>query len=288
MKKLGLVIDSSFGISKNEADKLGYYYMPIPVDFNGKEYKSGVNIDADFLYRNMDKKSVVKTAAVPMGVMQEVFAKASSECEEVVVLTLSKNLTSGNETAKNVAKEFNNVFVFDSMLITPWTYMMQDPVKKLVEQGDKNKLVEYFEHVQQSINGYVLPKNLVYLKNGGRISALQYRAASLLSIQPIIFSINGSLREKKPEKKRKFHRAAEFVAQRIKEDYDRLTSEGKKVEIVTMNAGPKEDTANHDVLVKAIEDLGLKVGRQTALTPAIIAHVGPGTTAAYCMTLEKE
>ena len=41
--------------------------MPIPVDFNGKEYKSGVNIDAEFLYK-IWTKIIVKTAAVPMGV----------------------------------------------------------------------------------------------------------------------------------------------------------------------------------------------------------------------------
>ncbi len=288
-KKLGIVIDSSFGFSEKEALERGFYFVPIVVDFDGKEYASGRNIDIDFMVENMNKKTKVSTAAVKLGELTEAIKKASEESEKVLVIPLSKGLSSIHGLCEKVAGEFDNVTVYDSSLIPPWTYPIREDITKLMQQGDMEAIIKKLDLVQEYLVGYVMPQDLVALRNGGRITTLQYKAASLLSVQPIIYATNGKLTERPAVKKRKYSRAVKFVGQEIKKEHDELVAKGYEVEILYVDNSRKADgTARMDELKQEIESHGLKVGRRTILTPAIICHTGPGTVAAFNYIVGKK
>jgi len=111
---------------------------------------------------------------------------------------------------------------------------------------------------------------------GGRISKVQYLAGNLLKVQPIITVEEGRLDKSEVIKERRYSKAIAKVVELIKEDMKDLESKGLEFEILTLHVGSEE---NHKLLLEKLNEEGVKASKTTILTPAIVAHTGPGTVA---------
>ncbi len=276
--KIGLIIDSSSGIKKKEALKKGFYFLPIIIDFNGEEKESGVNIDNEFLYKNMTINTPVKTAAIKFGEMEEVFKKALEENEKVIFVSLSKHLSSINSSAIAIAKNLknDNLIIWDSEFITPWIYTLIDPLSKLLK---KNAELEDFEKVLNYYNGemyaHIFPETLEFLYSGGRISKAQYLLGSSLKIFPILTVSNGKLTEFPIIKKRSIKKTINELIEQLKKGIEILEKKGItdwEVKLVSINSQEK------NLLYEKIkEELNISKDKieELHLSPSIIAHLGP-------------
>jgi len=45
MKKVALIIDSSFGLTEKQANEYGMYFVPIIITIDGQEKRAGINMD---------------------------------------------------------------------------------------------------------------------------------------------------------------------------------------------------------------------------------------------------
>ncbi len=276
--KVGVIVDSSCGIKKKEAIKKGFYFLPIIIDFNGEERESGVNIDNEFLYKNMTKNTPVKTAAIRFGEMEETFKKALQENEKVIFISLSKHLSSINSTAISIARNLGdeNLIIWDSEFLTPWLNKLLDPLSKLLK---KNANIEDFETAlsfyDKKMFAYIFPESLDFLYSGGRISKTQYLLASSLKIFPIVTISNGKLTDYPIIKKRSVKKTIAELIVKLKERIQILEDEGIRnweIKIVSVNSKEK------DLLYEKIkEEFGIDKDKieELNLAPAIIAHLGP-------------
>jgi fatty acid-binding protein DegV len=82
-EKIALVVDSTCGYSKKEAEKMGMFYVPVILTIDGKDFNDGVDVvEKDFIKTiNTDMK--IKTAAPSPKTFQDVYRKALKDHDKV-------------------------------------------------------------------------------------------------------------------------------------------------------------------------------------------------------------
>lgn len=277
--KISVIVDSSSGLSKKEAEDLELYFVPIIVNFEGKEYEVGINLDNEFLYKNMTKYTKIKTSSVRLGDLENVMKEASENSEKVIYISLSKHLSASNSIANLSAKQFKNVLVFDSEFITPWlNYIIYD-IAKLAKEGNFNSIVDKLNSFSGNMYGYLIPGNIDALYTGGRISKTQYLIGSLAKIVPIIPIQNGEISSRGVIKAKGIEKAISKVIKQIDEDVKGFKKQGFKIKLGLINCDNKKDLKLLEEAIK--KSLVLKNFKTVyqKISPEIVAHIGPGSIA---------
>ena len=275
--KLGIIFDSSSGITKDEANRSGWGYLPIYLTIDGKEYKDGIDLNNDNFYKMININQTVKSAATDPGTMHLVFEEMSKKFDEVIYIPLSKDLSSQSSTATTVASEFDNIHVLSN------TNLVAEPAvilgRRLEEMNKKGKSIEellkYSEFYCEHSRGMIVPETLTWLKSGGRIKPSVAAMGNLLGIIPMLY-FDGAIH--KHGKGRVPHKTLikgyKFLeGKHHKNDYTYLILEANADEIVS----------------KAMTYLEPKLGyapKSYKMPRTLTVHVGPGTTAVYCIPKE--
>lgn len=280
--KVGIVVDSSCGLTKKEAEENGLYFVPIIIDYEGNEYESGVNIDNEFLWKNLTKESNAKTAAVKPLTLREKITKAAEENEKVYVFTLSHHLSSINDSAKLIAKDFKNVIVLDSEMVTPWSNIIIYDVIRALKNQDEFKVKKILTSQDGNMFGYILPKTMDSLYAGGRVTKAQYLIGSIAKINPIIPVINGSLSNHPAQKARGAEKARKKVVKII---LDKRKVFEKKGIITSIFVAKTNDVESYNKMVEELRRSGYE-GKinETKISPSITVHVGEGAVAIGLVT----
>lgn len=265
--KLGIVIDSSAGITKEEATKRGWFYLPLPITINGKDFLDGVDLLPEDYYKNIKIDDEVKTSATPVGIVEEVLTEASKKFDHVLVLPLSTHLSSQTHNIMMVAKDFKNIHVFESKSVG---YAIVKEMEKALEMAKNgasfDEITLTINDIQSSAWGIAAPETLKWLVKGGRIGSGVAGMANLFKIVPMI-EFNGKL--EKFDTGRVFRKTVIRIAEEVqkkcpKDKYDYIIYHGNNIDI-----------AEH---AKAIEETGIKP-EVKFFPPVIINHIGPGVVA---------
>ncbi|WP_029513003.1 DegV family protein [Mycoplasmopsis iners] len=193
--KYAIVVDSSCGLTKEEAKKLGWYYLPLHIVIDGKEYEDGIDITGENLFNYYTTKVDAKTSAVNFGEAEELFDKLSKEYDQVFVYTISKYLSGTCQSLTVLAKNYPNIRVIQSKqivhLISLDLLWLQNQIAK-----DESKINEYIDWIEnegfrRSIT--LIPKHNKYLVKGGRLHPTAAIVARMLSIVPLIAFADGQL-----------------------------------------------------------------------------------------------
>lgn len=212
--KIGYIVDSSCGLSKEEAEKRGWLYLSIKLTIDGKEYNDGVDLTTEEFYQKINIENVCKTAATSPGETISIFDKATKQFDEVIVYGLSTELSSQTENLMHTAKEYKNIRVISSKGVG------NAIVKDLEEVANINDPDVVFDKLSQLTKqqwGLAFPRILKWLVRGGRISPAIANMANLLKIIPIIKFENGAL--DKYGKGRVFSKTILKSAAAIKKDH---------------------------------------------------------------------
>lgn len=192
--KLGIIVDSSSGLSKHEASEKGWNFLPLYMKINDKEYADGIDITPDEYYKMIDVKMDVKTSATPPGIIEKILKKASEEFDEVIVYGISQELSSQTNNIKIIANHFKNVHVLDSKGIGYGIVWSCETLEKMAKNNRSfEKILEKAQELANSQIGFVIPKTLDWLVKGGRASAAAASLANMLKIIPIISFKDGKL-----------------------------------------------------------------------------------------------
>ncbi len=206
MKKIGLILDSSSGLNTNELEKLGIGFIPLMVTVDNKDYRSNDEITTQKVYEVMRNDKNIRTSSPKPIDIISAFDKALSEYEKVVYISISTRMSSTNSAAQNIAndeKYKDRVFIFDSKMYAPYTEASIENFLHLLSLTDDIDLIfKILDEFQKTILSYIIPGNIKYLYNGGRISKMQYLAGKLLKIKPIIKIDYGFIDNKEVQRSR--------------------------------------------------------------------------------------
>lgn len=191
--KIAIVVDSSSGLTKEQAHQRGWFYLPLSVTINNQEYLDGIDLNSENIFSLLNKDSQTTTSATPIGIVQEVLEDLSNRFDKVLVYPISQFLSSQYQNVVNVANNYSNVYVIPSqnvaqLIILDLVIFEQDITKGL----DFDRAVENL--LQPKVDKFLLvPKYNDALVKGGRLTPQAAAIAKLLKIVPVIKFEKGKL-----------------------------------------------------------------------------------------------
>ncbi len=279
MKKFGLVVDSSCGLTKKEVNAMGIGFVPSLINMDGKTYKSGVDIDKNYLYENMDKNTTKISTATAL---PEDFAKAFKFVlkthKEVIYVGVNKNISSTQNSARLVVegnKEFkNNVHIYESIYAAPWIEVYLKDIAKIVSDGKTVKeIYEKLNYQNDKMFLALSPMDITWFYKGGRITRIQYIAGNILSVNPIITIKDGYMDREKVIRCRTIKKSIDKMIEKVSVSYEKYKNNGFK--FIVLGSANKE--LENTVVDRIVEKFNVKKNKIITihLCPEQIAHMGP-------------
>ncbi|MGL5204638.1 MAG: DegV family protein, partial [Metamycoplasmataceae bacterium] len=132
--KLVIVVDSSTGLTKEEAEARGWYFLPLIVNVDDQEYEDGIEINSRNFFDICKVNSKASTSCSSIGQVQQLLEEIAKPDTFVVIYPISKNLSAQYQNCVKGAEGFENVHVIASESI--FIPIIQELVE--LENGVKN------------------------------------------------------------------------------------------------------------------------------------------------------
>ena len=190
-----ITCDSSADLTKELYEKNKISVIPFNITLGDDTFQDGTKLSNEEMFEYFQANKVLpKTSAINSYDYEEFFRKENTEDEGLIHLSISSKISSTYNNAVEASKQFDNVFVIDSMSLSTglgiqvlFACKLRDkkiPIAEAVEIINRRR-----EHVQISF----VVDTLTYLHKGGRCSALAMLGATVLGIRPSIKVANGKM-----------------------------------------------------------------------------------------------
>ena len=275
-----LFCDTNCELWHTEADKYGLHVIRMPYVLDGTEYYYDLGKDTDFshFYKRMREGAVPTTSAINEHDYLEYFEPVLKEGKDIYYITFSHKLSATFESMDKaialLAEKYpeREIRIFDTKSISLGAgFQVRYAAEKYRAGATMDELDGFLADFSKHTNVYFVVDDLVYLKRGGRISALTAAFGSLLGIKPMISVMqDGSLESvgKVRGSKRVF---SEFI--RIMHEHD-CNVKDYRVEVLQADC-PEIG----DAFIGALkEEFGSDICIDYQIVgPVIASHCGPGT-----------
>lgn len=277
-EKIGFVCDSTADFPEGMVDALGLHILPVHIFVDGKDHLHGVDIGNEEVIKRLKKHREVFTKPFFPVECADFFERLLDQYDRIVSFHLSTHLSGNFQSATNALNlmyedDVDRVTVLDLNSVSISLAML---VKKAVEMmranGDPATLAARMAPFAQSAFMGFTVENLIWLKKGGRVSALAAFVGRMLDIKPIINLQNARLvptekhRGKKPALKR--------LVELVEEQNERLKG---NCDVWVAHADCLEEAAF------TREKLAVRLGKQpqdiemVEIGATISVHAGPGS-----------
>ena len=191
-----ILVDSSSDITAEESKKLGIELIPMEVLIDGVAYHDGVDLSHEEFFRLLgESHSFPQTSQISEYRYHEKFEELTKNGDSLIVICLSSGLSSTYNQAVLASKDFENVYVVDSLTASIGEMVLIKYALRLVKNGlPVETIVEKLNSKKKKIRVFALMGTLKYLKKGGRISSLIALAGTVLNIKPIICFQDGLIK----------------------------------------------------------------------------------------------
>lgn len=288
MNKYVIFTDSACDISEELLKKWGVKYASLTYTFSDSPRQYGnYEIPSHEFYQKMRDGGVAKTSAINIASFQEVFEEYCKEGVDVLYVGFSSGLSSTVQAAEVAARLLSQKYpertikVIDTLAASAGQGLLLYLAVKSKENGATlEETAQVVENNILKLAHWFTVDDLVYLKRGGRVSAVSAFVGGMLGIKPVLHVDNeGHLIPVLKVRGRK-------TSLRTMADKYTETAEDPKSGIVFISHGDCIDDAQ--ALAKMIEDEhGVKTEIITYVGPVIGAHSGPGTLALFFIAKER-
>ena len=277
-RKIGLVVDSTFSLSKDYIKEHQIVVVPLQVIIGNSSYVDG-EFDPDIAVHAMQNHLDIKTSQPSPELFLKAFEKQLETFEEVLCLTLSKTL-SGTINSANLGLtliENKHVHVVDTQqTISGSGYI----AKKMIEYFDEGHTMEqgliYLDELIKKGSLIFTVNDLQTLVKGGRLNRVQAVIGNILKIKPILRFRQGVLDLE--HKVRNYDSIYVYLVNEVK----KLLIFGKVVVLISY----VDRSTEAKVLEHEIFQLGenVSVSITGVVSPVISAHIGLGGLSIYIAT----
>ena len=191
---IAILVDSSCGISREEAKKLGYEMIALPFLLDDVEYDEDKLTKEEFYDKLKDAKDIHTSSATVENVTKTVDRLLETN-DKVLYFPITSGLSSSYDTAVSISereKYKDKLIVVDHRTISVVERAMLCDVTRLIKKGyDALEIKKLIEGNSKNNRVYIAVDTLEYLKKGGRISSLSATLGSILNVKPVLFSNGG-------------------------------------------------------------------------------------------------
>lgn len=282
LSKVAILTDSNSGLTKEQAQELGAFVLPMPFMINGEEYFEGVNLTQEKFYEILSTDSAdVSTSQPSMGSVINEWNELLQDYDEIVHIPMSSGLSSSYSTAKMLSEDYENVEVVNNQRISvTQRASVIDAVYLANEEGYSAKQIkEYLEKVKFESSIYIMLDTLKYLKKGGRITPTAAALGTILRIKPVL-QIQGEKLDQFA-KARTINQAKTLMIDAVKNDIDtRFGGNPNDVSLAIAHTNNIEAAkAFREEVNKVFPEHDIYIDH---LSLSVSCHIGPGALALAC------
>jgi DegV family protein with EDD domain len=276
MSKVKIITDSTCDLPAELVEQYDIRVIPCYVNMGSESYLDGVELSRQEFFQKLPDQNPIPTTSAPgIGSFIESYQQLASEgATGIISIHISHTLSNIVNVARLAAENFSEipVKVIDSGQLSMGLGLLALVGAKLASTGADLYTVENAILEKKPLtNAFAKLETLDYLRRGGRLSSIQHSIVSLLDIKPITKMSNGlSGMELIRTRKKAYNRLIEIASELGPPEY---------VGIIHANAP--------ELVIQVSNDLKRIWPDVTPLiswvTPAIGAHVGPGTICIACI-----
>ena len=269
-----ILSDSTCDLSPELIKRYNIGIIPLYVHLGEKEYRDGVDITPDDLYRWSDENKTTPKTAAPGVKDVEAFLDQDSD-DEYVIFTISAYMSACCNNCRLAAEDLemeDRVFVIDSENLSTGIALQVLRAAELAAQGMSGaQIAAEIDRIRGDVRASFVVDTLTYLYRGGRCSGLSALFGSALKLHPRIAVENGAMH---PEKKYrgKIGRVIMDYARDMEDDLKTAVSS----RVFITHSGCSRET------VEAVQTYLEGLNRfdeilETRAGAVISSHCGPGT-----------
>jgi DegV family protein with EDD domain len=285
ISKIALVTDSASDITADIAREFNISIIPIYIHYDSKEFRDGIDIDPDEIYRlQMEEKAVFSTSAPSPHDFVSVYENLLKEYDRIISIHISGNLSAVMKSAliaRDLLRAENTIEVFDSRSGTMGTGFMVLAAARAVRRGyGVERIMGILEFLRDNIRLYGTIDTLKYLSRSGRVPAIASFVSRLLTIKPVL-GISGGEVGMMGIAVTRFGSLKEIV-RRVLRDF----KDERWVMVSVIHTLGQEDSRN--LLSTLQKSLNIVYSMINRCTPAVGAHTGPGLIGIIIARLNRE
>jgi len=272
-KQVIIASDSTCDLSQELIERYQIKILPLEVSLGDKQYHDGVDINPDMIYENYEQTGQLpKTAALNISEFDEYFAKETADGNELVLFTISSDMSSTFNNARLASQEYEGVYPVNTMNLSTGGGLLVLAAAEMAAEGKSAKeIAEACCALRERVDASFVIDNLEFLHKGGRCSAIAAFGANLLQLKPCVMVRDGKMIVGKKYRGKFAMTLEKYIADRIGDASDIDTKR-----IFVTHAGC--DEAIVDQCVKQVTDMG--VFDEVLVTRAgctVSAHCGRNT-----------
>lgn len=269
--KIAISVETAADFSKELIEKYDLKVIPFGIVHGDNLFKDGDMTTEELLDLAETSGILPKTNAVNEFEYTEHFENILKDYDAIVHFALSSGISSACSNAIRAAKEFDNVYVVDTLSLAGGIACLALYAKDLANQGlDAKEVYEKSQaRVKDIVTTFVIEK-LNYLYKGGRCNSLQLLGANLLKLRPRIALIDGVMKNDK-----KYRGGMASVISKYAED---LFTENPNPDLTRIAIS--YSTATEEMLKtarEACQNLGFKEIIELPTGATITSHCGQNT-----------
>ena len=186
-----IVTDSTSNLTPEIAKELGIIVIPLNVHFETEVYRDNVDLTPEDFYRRLSLNKHLPTTSAPTpAVFADIYDKLADETDEILVLTISSNLSATYEAAvagSQVRKSKTRLEIVDSRLAISALGLTAITAAKAARVGGSlNDILNIIDSCRQRIDLRIAFDTLEYLRRGGRIGTAKALLGAALNFNPIL------------------------------------------------------------------------------------------------------
>ncbi|XJS10144.1 DegV family protein [Aerococcaceae bacterium WGS1372] len=269
-----ITTESGSDIPKDLVEKYNIHVIPMHVTMGDKTYPDG-SFEVEKVYKYYEKTNELpKTSGSTPNDNSQVFQKIFDKYPDahIIHIAYSSVTTVSFNSARIASEEFEHITLIDSKNVTAGLTMIIKATAEYIEDhpgATPEDIVSYVENIRERTRFFFMPKTLLYLKAGGRVSTLAFFGANLLNIQPTVVLEDGYLVAGK-KYRGSFERSLKKALTNFFTTYD------IDPETVILGGSPGVDPAHKQLVLDIASSYGVKDARWMDTGAVISSHSGPG------------
>lgn len=250
--------------------------MPLHILLDDKEYEDGVDITQAEIFEWADQnKATPKTSAVSIEHTQEIFSRELETASELVVFTISEDMSTTANVCRIAAEEIDavdKIHVINSQNLSTGIGLTVIEAAIMAGEGKSGaEIVEAIADIIPKVKASFVVDTLEYLYRGGRCSGLSAILGAAIKLHPRIVVKDGKMSSDK-----KYRGKIEFVTLAYAKDLEQELLQAKTDRVfITHTSNDRELVGKVRTYLEELHIFDEIL--ETEAGGVISSHCGPGT-----------
>lgn len=271
-QKIAIMTDSTSDIPQDLIEQYNIQVLPLRILFGNTEYRDGVEISAEEVYKRLPYELPTTSLPSPADVLATFERLKEEGFTHVVAIHISSGLSGTAALIESLASDIKEpvIQVIDSKNISMGLgYTVIEAARKLAQDANFEAVCSHVQEMLTRMKVYFVLETMEYLQKGGRIGKVAGTLGQILRIKPII-TVNEEGVYTTYAKIRGRRQSVDKLFEIVKKHLSKPLHN-----VAVCHGAAKEEAQQLVERIKTLGNLGeLLTGH---VSPVIGVHTGPGT-----------